>query len=150
METNSKPHLQIRSDAFQNGEKIPSRFTCDGEDINPALEISDLPEGTETLALIVEDPDAPNGTYTHWLIWDIPPSGSINEDDAPGTQGKNDFGNSNYGGPCPPSGTHRYYFRVFALNKVLGLPTGSSKEDLLKAIEPNTLASGELMGTYSK
>ncbi len=145
-----EPFLTISCNAFLEGQHIPSRFTCDGEDISPQLEIGNIPEGTQSLALIVDDPDAPNGTWTHWLMWDMPVLHTIMEGEAPGIQGKNDFGNNNYGGPCPPNGTHRYYFRVYALSKKLGLPEGASKEELLKAMEPNLLAKAELMGKFNR
>ena len=145
-----KPYLSLSSSAFMDGQHIPAKFTCDGENISPQLEIGNIPEGTESLALIVEDPDAPNGTWTHWLIWDLPVLHTIMEGEAPGPQGKNDFGNNNYGGPCPPSGTHRYYFRLYALSQKLNLPEGASKEELLKAIEPVKLAKAELMGKYNR
>src|SRR5688500_16654898 len=141
-----EPYLTLSSAAFLDGQHIPGKFTCDGDDISPQLEIGNIPEGTQSLALIMDDPDAPNGMWTHWLIWDMRVLHTIMEGEAPGIQGKNDFGNNNYGGPCPPNGTHRYYFRVYALKQKLGLPEGASKEELLKAIEPNLLAKAELMG----
>ncbi|MFD2247857.1 YbhB/YbcL family Raf kinase inhibitor-like protein [Pontibacter ruber] len=151
METKSTVRLSVSSPAFREGEHIPSRYTCDGENINPALEVGRLPEGTQSLALIVDDPDAPGGTWTHWLVWDIDPATTlIREDSKPGTEGRNDFGNVQYGGPCPPGGTHRYYFKLYALDRKLGLREGSSRQDLLKAMEQHVLGSGELMGRYSR
>jgi Raf kinase inhibitor-like YbhB/YbcL family protein len=145
-----EPYLQLSSAAFLDGQHIPAKFTCDGENKSPQLEVGNIPEGTQSLALIVEDPDAPNGTWTHWLIWNIKPIHEIMENEAPGIQGKNDFGNNNYGGPCPPSSTHRYYFRLYALSQKLNLPEGATKEELLQAIEPVKLAKAELMGKYNR
>src|SRR5688572_12938834 len=145
-----EPYLTLSSPAFTEGQHIPEKYTCEGENINPQLEIGNIPEGTQSLALIVDDPDAPNGTWTHWLMWDMPVLHTIMENEASGTQGKNNFGNNNYGGPCPPNGTHRYYFRVYALSQKLNLPEGASKDELLKAIEPVKLAKAELMGKYNR
>ena len=145
-----EPYLTLSSPAFMEGQHIPEKYTCDGENISPQLEFGNLPAGTQSLALIVDDPDAPNGTWTHWLIWNMQPLHTLMENEAPGTQGKNDFGNNNYGGPCPPNGTHRYYFRLYALSQKLNLPEGASKEELLKAIEPVKLAKAELMGKYNR
>lgn len=146
-----EPYLTLSCPAFLEGQHIPEKYTCDGENISPQLEIGNIPEGTQSLALILDDPDAPNGTWTHWLIWDLPVLHTIMKNEAPGTQGKNDFGNNNYGGPCPPKGsTHRYYFRLYALSQKLNLPEGTSKEELLKAIEPVKLAKAELMGKYNR
>ena len=145
-----EPYLTLSSAAFLDGQHIPEKYTCDGENINPQLVIGNIPKEAQSLALIMEDPDAPNGTFTHWLIWDMPVLHTIMENEAPGTQGRNDFGENKYGGPCPPDGTHRYYFRLYALQEKLNLPEGSSKEELLKAIEPVKLAKAELMGKYNR
>ena len=145
-----EPYLTLSSAAFLDGQHIPEKYTCDGENINPQLVIGNIPKEAQSLALIMEDPDAPNGTFTHWLIWDIPVLHTIMENEAPGVQGRNDFGDNKYGGPCPPDGTHRYYFRLYALQEKLNLPEGSSKEELLKAIEPVKLAKAELMGKYNR
>ena len=147
-----EPYLTLSSNAFLEGQHIPEKYTCHGQNINPQLEIGNIPEGTQSLALILEDPDAPNGTFTHWLIWDLPVLHTIMENEAPGTQGCNDFGENKYGGPCPPKdhGAHRYYFRLYALSQKLNLPEGASKEALLKAIEPVKLAKAELMGKYNR
>ena len=141
--------LLIKSPAFATGETIPNRFTCDGENINPELELDNLPPETRSLAVIVDDPDAPTGNWTHWLVWDIAPGNSIEENSEAGTMGINDFRTTIYQGPCPPIGTHRYYFRVYALDKMLGLPVGSTREEMLKAMEYHIIGSGELMGLYS-
>ena len=111
--------LVISSPAFENDGDIPSKYTCDGEEINPPLKIANIPGEAKTLALIVEDPDASKGVFDHWLVWNIEPTGNIAEDSVPGTVGINSFGNTGYGGPCPPSGSHRYYFRLFALDSNL-------------------------------
>jgi Raf kinase inhibitor-like YbhB/YbcL family protein len=141
--------LLIKSPAFVTGETIPTRYTCDGENINPELELDNIPLETRSLAVIVEDPDAPTGNWTHWLVWDITPGNGIEENSEAGTMGINDFRTTIYQGPCPPIGTHRYYFRVYALDKMLGLPVGSTREEMLKAMEYHIIGSGELMGLYS-
>ena len=142
--------LSIRSVAFSHGGSIPPKYTCEGENVNPPLEISDLPENTRSLALIVEDPDAPRGVYDHWIVWNIPPGEAIGENSSPGISGKNSFGNSGYGGPCPPSGSHRYFFKVYALDGELDIQTGADKRTLQDAMKGHVLGSGELMGHYQK
>ena len=142
--------MNLTSPSFKNNGKMPAKFTCEGEDINPALEIENLPAGTRSLALIVDDPDAPVKTWVHWVVYDIPPSNYIGEDSIPGKQGINDSGGKDYNGPCPPSGTHRYYFKVYALDKVLGLNDGISKESLEKAMQRSILSSAELIGLYNR
>lgn len=143
--------LTVSSTAFENGKPIPKKYTCDSEDVNPPLTIKGTPEQTKSLALIIEDPDAPSGLWVHWLVWNIPPTMTlINENSVPGTEGLNTSRNHNYGGPCPPSGTHRYFFKVYALDTRLNLKINSTKEDLEKAILPHILAKGELMGVYSR
>ncbi len=139
----------IITSVFENNSKIPSKYTCDGEDINPPLNIEGIPEGTKSLVLIVEDPDAPGGIWIHWLVWNIPP-GSIAEDSVPGIEGMNSFRRNKYGGACPPDGTHRYYFKVYALNKELDLAKNAVKSDVEKAMKDNILAKGELVGLYSR
>jgi hypothetical protein len=145
--------MKIKSSAFENNSYIPSKYTCDGENINPPLEILDIPEGTQSLVLIVDDPDAPAGTFLHWLIWNISPDTSLIEEKSlpPGAiQGRNDFGRKNYGGPCPPSGTHRYFFKVYALNKKLDLPEGSSLNQVQEAIKDQILDQAQLIGLYQR
>jgi Raf kinase inhibitor-like YbhB/YbcL family protein len=142
--------LRVRSVAFSHGGHIPPKYTCEGENVNPPLEISDLPENTRSLALIVEDPDAPRGIYDHWIAWNIPPHEAIAENSRPGITGKNSFGNTGYGGPCPPSGSHRYFFKVFALDSELNIRAGSDKKALEDAMKDHILASGELMAHYQK
>lgn len=122
--------MKITSPSFQENAFIPSKYTCDGENINPPLVISDVSADAKSLALIVDDPDAPVGTFVHWLVWNIPPRvGEIKEGSLPegSIQGTNDFGKKEYGGPCPPSGTHRYFFRLYALNQELNLPEGAKR-----------------------
>jgi len=142
--------LRVRSVAFSQGGHIPPKYTCEGENVNPPLEIEGVPEKTKTLALVVEDPDAPRGVYDHWLVWNIPPNEAIAENTVPGISGKNSFGNTDYGGPCPPSGSHRYYFKVYALDEELNIPAGSDKQTLQDAMKDHILASGELMALYQK
>ena len=120
--------LEVSTAAFKNEAAIPSRYTCEGEGINPQLDIKDLPEGTKTLALIVEDPDTAKGTYDHWVVWNIAPTNTIKENSNPGTSGNNSAGKTGYHPPCPPSGTHRYFFNVYALDTELDLMAGASKE----------------------
>jgi hypothetical protein len=142
-------NLEVTSPAFQNDGNIPSEYTCDGRDVSPPLRINNIPDDAESLVLIMEDPDAPRGTFTHWLVWNIDPSVSIAEDSVPGMAGRNDFGDTAYGGPCPPSGTHRYFFRIFALNRKLTLPAGTDKKTLEQTMHPHIIAEGTLMGRYS-
>ncbi|MFP4082967.1 MAG: YbhB/YbcL family Raf kinase inhibitor-like protein [Candidatus Aminicenantes bacterium] len=142
--------MKLTSPEFQHNEKIPQKFTCDGEDVNPALNIADIPEGAKSLVLIVDDPDAPMGTWVHWVVYDIPTTSQINQDSIPGIQGMNDFGKKNYGGPCPPSGTHRYFFKLYALDQQLNQEEGLKKEDVEKAMEGHILAQAELIGLYKR
>jgi len=142
--------LTITSSVFKNKSVIPAKYTCDGEDVNPPLSVEGVPEGTESLVLIVDDPDAPMGTWDHWVVWDIPPTKRIEENSVPGTEGLNDFGKHSYGGPCPPSGTHRYFFKVYALDTKLDLPSNSRKRNVEKAMEGHILTKGEIIGLYSR
>ncbi len=141
--------LKITS-AFANGEKIPKKYTCDGENISPELKIEGLPEAAKSLVLIVDDPDAPAGDWVHWVVFNIPVSGdklTIKEDSVPGEEGMNDFKKTSYGGPCPPGGTHRYFFRVYALDSMLTL-SFATKADVELAMKNHVLAKGELMGKF--
>jgi Raf kinase inhibitor-like YbhB/YbcL family protein len=142
--------LSIFSVAFSHNGSIPKKYTCEGENVNPPLEIGNYPKETKTFAIIVEDPDAPSGTFDHLLVWNIVAGEPISEEYIPGIFGKNSFGDSSYGGPCPPSGTHRYFFKVYALDNTLDLQLGSDKNDLLDAMKDHVLATGELMGHYKK
>lgn len=143
--------LKITSPAFQHNGSIPSKYACDGENINPALNIEDIPEGTQSLALIMDDPDAPLGTWDHWIVWNIPPTkNKIEENSVPGTQGANSARKQSYSGPCPPFGTHRYLFKIYALDTKLTLSPNSRKKDLEKAMQGHTLAQGEIIGLYKR
>ena len=144
--------MKITSSAFQQGGNIPSKFSCDGADTSPPLQIADAPSGAKSLVLIVDDPDAPSGLFTHWTAWNISPQTStIAEGSTPkGVQGTSDFGKSGYAGPCPPSGTHRYYFKIFALDRELDLPSGAKRAQLDAAMKGHVIAQGELMGRYSR
>lgn len=151
--THSGDPIKVTSSAFSEGGKIPKKYTCDGSDVSPPLRIENLPKGAKSIALIVEDPDAPGRTWTHWLVWNIDPGNTeIRENNVPShaTQGTSDFGSAKYGGPCPPSGTHRYYFRVYALDAAISLPSSATKSAVEKAIAPHVIAKGSLMGTYSR
>ena len=145
--------MKITSTTFAEGGDIPSKFTCDGADTNPALRFEWAPAQAKSLALIVDDPDAPSGLFTHWLVWNIEPKAAvIEENSAPSNaiQGKNDFGKPGYGGPCPPSGTHRYFFKVFALDRQLDLPAGSKRAQLDAQMRGHIIGQAELMGRYSR
>ncbi len=145
--------MKITSSAFQEGGNIPSKFTCDGADANPALRFEGAPAEAKSLALIVDDPDAPVGLFTHWLVWNIDPKTTeIVENSAPvgAVQGTNDFPKKGYGGPCPPSGTHRYYFKVFALDQTLDLKPRAKRAEVDAAMRGHVIAQGELMGRYSR
>jgi Raf kinase inhibitor-like YbhB/YbcL family protein len=142
--------MKITSPEFENNEYIPAKFTCQGDDVNPTLKIEDIPAETKSLALIVDDPDAPMGTWVHWVVFDMPVISEIGEDSVPGKQGVNDFGRKNYGGPCPPSGTHRYFFKIYALNAALRLKEGINKGALEKSMEDHILDKAELVGLYKK
>jgi len=142
--------MKLKSSAFEHNKFIPKKFTCEGADVNPGLIIEDIAEETKSLALIVDDPDAPMGTWVHWVVFDIPPVSMIEENSIPGKQGSNDFGRKNYGGPCPPSGTHRYFFKIYALDKNLNLKEGTTKEELEKAMQGHILDKAELIGLYKK
>lgn len=148
--------LSLSSPAFDDGGAIPAQYTCDGQDISPPLEWSGPPSGTESFALIADDPDAPAGTWVHWVIYDLPaetrglPEGVPAEDHltSGGVQGINSWPKTGYGGPCPPSGTHRYFFRLYALDVALGADPGLGKVELLAAMEGHLLAEAQLVGTY--
>jgi len=144
--------MKITSSTFQEGGNIPSKFTCDGGDSSPPLQIAEIPSGAKSLALVVDDPDAPSGLFTHWIVWNISPqTNEIAEGSAPkGVQGTSDFGKSGYGGPCPPPGTHRYYFKIFALDRELNLPSATKRNQLDAAIKGHVVAQAELMGRYSR
>jgi len=163
--------MQITSSAFDHNQSIPSKYTCDGENISPPLVISDVPEGTKSLVLINDDPDAPGGTWVHWTIWNISPdTTAIEEDTVPSgaggpalsaVEGMTSFGSQGYGGPCPPrvdsrveagppSGTHRYFFKLYALNDVLALSPDADTSQLEAAIEGHILDRAEVIGLYNR
>ncbi|BAW31420.1 MAG TPA: YbhB/YbcL family Raf kinase inhibitor-like protein [Methanothermobacter sp.] len=150
--------FKIKSSAFKDGERIPRKYTCDGENISPPLTWKDVPSGTVTLAIISDDPDAPSKTWTHWLIFNIPPEinslpegvETVGEFENGIIQGLNDFGNLGYGGPCPPFGVHRYFFKLYALDKRLELEPGASKEELLEAMKGHIIEKTEIIGLYSR
>jgi len=147
----SEGFMQVTSAAFEHEGAIPTRFTCDGENISPELTITGIPTGAQTLAIVMDDPDAPSGTFVHWVEYDIPPTDTIPEGAAPGTIGRNSTGGTGYLGPCPPSGpAHRYFFTVYALDVTLDLPEGADKAALLAAIEGQILDEAVLMGTYGR
>ena len=145
--------MKLISPDFSEGGNIPKHFTCDGQDISPTLKIEGVPQAAKSLVLIADDPDAPSGTFTHWLIWNLrpdvteilattPPAGAV--------QGVNDFGRNNYGGPCPPSGVHRYYFKLFALDTTLELPAKSRRKVLDAAMQGHIIGEATLMGRYAR
>lgn len=145
--------LKISSPAFKHNEHIPRKYTCDGADVNPPLDFDDIPAGTKSLALIVDDPDAPRGTWVHWLVWNIPPdTRRIEENSVPAAarQGMNDFRRRAYGGPCPPRGTHRYFFKLYALDTLPDLADGADKPALEKKLVGRILNQAELIGLYSR
>lgn len=150
--------IKITSPAFEEGGMIPEKYTCDGIDVSPPLMWSSVPEGTVTLALICDDPDAPIGTFVHWVLFNLPvtitelPENTQpeNELESGAKQGRNGFLKIGYGGPCPPRGTHRYYFKLYALDTELNLKAGIKKKKLLKAMEGHILSKGQLMGKYKR
>jgi Raf kinase inhibitor-like YbhB/YbcL family protein len=145
--------LEIASSAFEEGEQIPRRHTCDGENLSPRLSFAGIPEGTRSLALIVDDPDAPVGTFDHWLAWGIDPgAGLLDEGEAAPREGKNGFGVTGYSGPCPPPGhgPHRYFFRLHALDDEPELQPGADRGELERALEGHVLAAAELVGRYER
>lgn len=150
--------ITVTSDAFEEGGMIPIQYTCDGADISPPLKWSGIPDGARSLALICDDPDAPSKTWVHWVLYNLPPELTGLPDSIPsnevletgGKHGITDFGRFGYGGPCPPSGTHRYFFKLYALDIVLDLPERVDKKQLEAAMEGHVLASGQLMGKYAR
>ena len=142
--------IKVFSSAFESNGIIPRKYTCDGKNINPPLEFQGIPDEAESLVLIVDDPDAPMKTFTHWIVWNIGPVAKIEEDSIPGIEGITDFRKIGYGGPCPPSGTHRYFFRIYALDKQLELKEGASRKELESEMIGHIIAEGELMGKYSR
>jgi len=151
--------FELTSSSFSTEETIPDRYTCEGADVSPPLSWDNAPDEAVEFALVCEDPDAPGGTFSHWVLYGIPASREGLPEDVPadstlpwgGVQGRNDFGNIGYGGPCPPMGeTHRYFFRLYALDESLGLPPGASRNQLLREVEEHALARAGLMGRYGR
>jgi Raf kinase inhibitor-like YbhB/YbcL family protein len=149
--------MKLTSPAFKQGEKIPSKFTCDGKNINPELEISDVPGDAKSLVLIMDDPDVPTSVrkdrmWVHWVVYDMPPTTKTLREasEAPGTTGKNTAGELGYMGPCPPDREHRYFFKLYALDRLLKLSQGATKEQVEKAMKNHILTSTELMGRYER
>jgi Raf kinase inhibitor-like YbhB/YbcL family protein len=150
--------MELKSAAFEAGNMIPNKFTCDGPDLSPPLTWSNVPPNTRSFALIADDPDAPRGTWVHWVMWNIPADvrslaeGVPKQDSLPnGTkQGTTDFHRVGYGGPCPPSGTHRYFFKLYALDATLNLPSSTTKRDLEQAMKGHILQQAESMGKYQR
>lgn len=145
--------MKITSPAFSNNETFPAKYGCSGEGVNPPLEISDVPAGAVSLVLISDDPDAPSGDFVHWLVWNIDPATTqIAENSVPvgAIQGSTSMGEPGYVAPCPPSGTHHYHFKIYALDTKLDLPTSANKAKVLSAMEGHVLAQGEIIGLYSR
>ena len=142
--------MKLESPEFENNGFIPKKFTCQGENVNPALLVEGVPKDAKTLVLIVDDPDAPMGMWVHWVLYNVPVVSRIDEDSVPGEQGITDFGTKGYGGPCPPSGTHRYFFKIYALDTELDLKQDSRKKDLEKAMKGHILGKAEMVGLYKK
>ena len=153
-------NMEVKSTAFQDGAMIPKVYTCDGQDISPPLSWSGVPAEAKSIALIMDDPDAPRGTWVHWVVFNIPPGTNNLADNIPRTpsltngavHGANSWGGRKigYGGPCPPSGTHRYYFRVYALDAKLNLKPGATTDQVRKAMKGHVMAEGQLMGKYKR
>ena len=145
--------LTISGTAFRHNGMVPAKYTCDGTDVSPPLAIEGVPENATSLALIVDDPDAPAGTWVHWVVWNIDPkTKELAEGSVPkgAQQGMNDFRKRDYGGPCPPSGTHRYFFKLYALDTLLSLGTGAEKADLERSMHGHVLARAEIIGLYRR
>lgn len=151
-----KSDLKVTSAAFKEGQLIPRQYTCDGVNVSPPLEWSGVPKSARTIAIIADDPDAPSGNWAHWVLYNLPADNIGFVENLPATenlkaggfQGKNDFGKIGYGGPCPPAGSHRYFFKVYALDAELPLKAGATKAEVEKAFENHVVAQGQLMGTY--
>ena len=144
--------LHLTSSAFEHNGQIPKKYTCDGADINPPLAASGIPDGTKSLVLIVDDPDAPMGTWDHWIVFNIKPVAEVKENSVPegGVQGINDFKKQDWGGPCPPSGSHRYFFKLYALDTMLDLDGSATKEQVEAAMAGHKLEETELIGIYQR
>lgn len=147
-----RKNMRITSPAFGHNQPIPAKYTCDGADLIPPLDFAEVPTGTKSLALIMDDPDAPRGTWDHWLVFDLTPEtkGIAEGTEPKGTHGLNSSGDLKYGGPCPPNGQHRYVFKLYALDSVLGLEEGSSKRKIETAMQSHILDQAELVGVYAR
>ncbi len=150
--------IKITSSAFEEGGLIPAKYTCDGADVSPPLQWDAVPQGTKSIALICDDPDAPMGTWVHWVLFNLPAETNELAENIPADkilpngarQGVSDFGRVGYGGPCPPGGTHRYFFKIYALDTEVGLQAGADKRRLLKTMEGHILGQGQLVGKYKR
>ena len=142
--------LEVTSPAFKSGELIPVQYTCDGVNMSPPIQVTGIPEDAACLAIIFNDPDAPIGTWVHWLVWNISPQKNIAQNKIDGVEGLNDFQQHHYGGPCPPSGTHRYVLKVYALDQMLDLSADTRQHKLEKAMSGHIIGYGELIGYYKK
>ena len=145
--------MKITSSAFEHNAKIPSKYTCDGENVNPPLQFLEVPENAKSLVLIVDDPDAPSKAWVHWVVYNInPQTTEVKENSVPdgGIEGMTDFGRPGYGGPCPPSGTHRYFFKLYALHSVLDLPQNATKQMVEQKMQGHIIDKTELVGLYSR
>ncbi len=150
--------IKITSSAFAEGGLIPPQYTCDGDDISPPLKWESVPDGTKSIALVCDDPDAPMGTFVHWVLYNLPADAMELSENMPtdptlpsgARQGVSDFGRTGYGGPCPPGGTHRYFFKLYALDALVDLPSGARKADLVRVMKGHILAQGQLMGKYRR
>ena len=150
--------IKITSSAFEEGGMIPAKYTCDGADVSPPLQWDAVPQGSKSIALICDDPDAPMGTWVHWVLFNLPSDAKELAENIPpvetlpngARQGLSDFGRIGYGGPCPPSGTHRYFFKIYALDTEIGLEAGANKRQLLKAMKGHILEQGQLVGKYKR
>ncbi|WP_282000698.1 YbhB/YbcL family Raf kinase inhibitor-like protein [Geotalea uraniireducens] len=151
-ERRSMERVTVTSPVFTGGGAIPAAYTCDGNDHNPPLHFSGVPKAARSLALIVDDPDAPAGTWVHWVVWNISPEGMIGENSVPAgaTEGRNSWQRNRYGGPCPPSGTHRYYFKLYALDTIFALGPTTTAAELERVMAGHVIGRGELMGTYRR
>jgi len=157
LKSKGEDSMEIKSTAFEHEGMIPTKYTCDGQDISPPLSWSDVPDNTQSLALISDDPDAPMGTWVHWVVYNVPPDVTSLPENVPakeelkgGLQGTNDFKKIGYGGPCPPGGTHRYFFKLYALDTKLDLEPGATKAEVEKAMDGHILAQAELIGRYQR
>jgi Raf kinase inhibitor-like YbhB/YbcL family protein len=150
--------LTLHSPAVEEGGSLPRKYSCDGDDVSPPLSWTEAPDETESLVLIMDDPDAPAGTWVHWVVYDIPPTAEGFDEDVPprtvlsagGTHGENSWGTLGYGGPCPPDGTHRYVFKLYALDASLGLDPGAAKRTVLASMEDHVLEEARLVGEYTR